>query len=328
MPDEQPAAPPAPPAPPKRSSPARTLLPWLVAGVTLWWLFRQVSFTDLKNQLARASLAGLLATVVVYVLAALVVDSFATWITYRRAVPDKRVPFTGLLQIRGASYLLALIHYGIGQGAIAYLVHKRFGVNLARSAGAVMLTAGVNVILVALCALLGVAIGGAPASPALRLIVLAIAIAFPVYLVVIALRPPILEKRALLRPLFEAGVVGHLVVTAARLPHLAVLVAGHLAAMRLFGITPSLGDGLALLPVVFVIGQLPISPSGLGTAQAAAVTLFAQFAPGIRETDRQAAVLAYSLSLQFLGLFAQAAVGLVCLRSATRTDTIKSGEGA
>jgi uncharacterized membrane protein YbhN (UPF0104 family) len=168
----------------------------------------------------------------------------------------------------------------------------------------------------------GVILGGAPAAPGLRVIVLGLACAFPAYLAVIAARPGFLRRRALLAPLFDAGLRGHAVAALARLPHISWLILGHYAAMRLFGVDPPLGTALALLPLVFVVAVLPISPSGIGTAQATAVALFAAYATGPTHEAREAAVLAYGLALQFGGLIVQAAIGLAFLRRLTKAVTV------
>jgi uncharacterized membrane protein YbhN (UPF0104 family) len=310
--------------------PARThrqrlqaIIPWIVAAAMLAWLFHIVPFDTLAHTVRRAPLGLFIALVVGYVLVTLAADSFATWITFRRSLPGVPVTWLETALMRGASYLLAVLHYGVGQGGLAWFLHRKHKVPLARSAGAVMIITGVNVILVAFTAAVGVALGGAPASPGLRILVLVLSCAFPAYLAVIAARPGFLRKRAVLAPLFDAGVVGHLAAAAARLPHIAVLLLGHILAMRLFGVKPPLGQALALLPIVFVVATLPIAPSGLGTAQAAAVALLSPFAAGTPE-ERQAAVLGYSLALQFLSLIGQALLGVACLRLATGGATIET----
>jgi len=178
---------------------------------------------------------------------------------------------------------------------------------------------GVNVVVVALIALVGVVAGGAPANPTLRLVVLGLACGFPAYLTVIAARPGFLARRPLLKPLFDAGLVGHGVAAAARLPHILWLMVGHFAAMRLFGIVVPIPDALTLLPLYFVVAVLPIAPSGIGTAQATAVALFAPYATG---ANHDAAVLAYGLALQFGALILQAAIGLAFLRRVTKAVTV------
>jgi hypothetical protein len=263
--------------------------------------------------------------VALFVCTTLCVDSGATWATFRLALPDVPIRYWDTMQIRGASYLLSVLHYGAGQGGMAVFLHRRHQVPLARATGSVMLTAGVNVVLVTACAALGVSLGGAPASPALRFIVLGLCAGLVVYLVIIASRPAFLVRYNLLRPLFDAGLRGHAVVALTRLPHIVVLLVGHFLAMQHFGIRLPITQALALLPLLFAVSVLPISPAGLGTAQATAVALFTPFAPGETLEDRRALVLAYSLTLQFLGLIFQALVGAAFLRIAVRAGNVDWG---
>jgi uncharacterized membrane protein YbhN (UPF0104 family) len=215
------------------------------------------------------------------------------------------------------------LHYGAGQGGMAYFVSRKTGVPIARAAGAVMLTIGVNAVAVALAALVGVLLGGAPEAVTLRWLVFGLAGGFPVYLAVIAAHPGFLARWKLLSPLFDAGLRGHFVAVAARLPHLAWLILGQIIAMRLFDITPPFAQALTLLPIVFVVAVLPISPSGIGTAQAVGVALFARFAPASEDpVAGRATVLACFLALQLLSLLVQAVIGLFFLRRLTKAAIV------
>ena len=318
---------PAPPAP-KRPGRLRRLAPWMVAAGTLAWLFANVDLAELRAALDRAPMAGFVAFTALYVPVVLLLDTFATWATFRSSLPDSGLTYRETLDIRGASYLLAILHYGAGQGGIAWFVARVHRVPLARAAGAVMLIMGVNVIVVALTALVGVLAGGAPSAPALRWLVLGMACAFPVYLAIVAARPAFLRKLRLLTPLFDAGLRGHAVAVAARLPHIAWLVVAQYLAMRFFAIEPPFSAAMTLLPIVFVVAVLPISPSGIGTAQATAVALFSSYAPPPGDPAAQrATVLACFLAFQVLALLVQALVGLVFLRRLTRAGII-AGEGS
>jgi uncharacterized membrane protein YbhN (UPF0104 family) len=311
-------APPQPPAaaPARRPSRLRRIGPWIVAAATLGFLFAAIEPEALAAALRGAPLGPFVAFSVAYVVLVLLADTFATWATFRRSLPESGLTFKETLLIRGASYALAIIHYGAGQGGIAYFVSRRHGVPLARAAGAVMLIMGVNVVAVALLALIGVLLGGAPGSPALRTIVLGLACGFPAYLAVIAARPRFLARTRLLAPLFDAGLPGHAVAVLARLPHLAWLVVGQYVAMRFFGIDVPVASALTLLPLVFVVAVLPISPSGIGTAQATAVALFSTYAPA-------ATVLACFLAFQICSLLTQAVIGLAFLRGISRADIVE-----
>lgn len=302
----------------------RAVMPWLVALTVLAWLFHAVPASELRAALARVSLPAFAAVVVAYVGTLLAADALALWATLRRSIPDVPLAYGEVFRLRAATYLLAIIHYGVGQGGIAYFLKSRHGVELSRAAGAVMLTMGVNAIMIAACAALGVMLGGAPSSSGLRAVVLALGCGMPAYLGVIAARPRFLLRSTLLAPLFDAGLRGHAAMAAARLPHIVALIVGNYVAMRVFGIHPPVGQALALLPLVFIVAVLPISPSGLGTAQATAVALFWPFAPGDTPVERQAAVLAWSLALQFGALPVQAGIGLAFLRSVIRAGSLDS----
>lgn len=307
---------------PRRPSFFRRVAPWLVALALLAWLFHVVPLEALREALANAPLGAFAALTAVYVVGTLLADSFATWATFRSSLPEAGLRFVEALEVRGASYLLAIVHYGAGQGGMAYFVNRVHGVPLARAAGSVILIMGVNVIVVALVALAGVLVGGAPASPSLQLVVLGLACAFPVYLAVIAARPRFLARRSLLAPLFQAGIRGHAVAVVARLPHIAWLILGHWIALRIFGVLVPPAQALTLLPILFVVSVLPIAPSGIGTTQATAIALFAPFSVAPTQSGREAAVLAYALALQFGALLLQAALGLAFLRRVTKAVTV------
>lgn len=310
---------PPPTAPPPNR--LRRLAPWAVAAAALTWLFATIPLDALRAALARAPLGLVLGWVCLYVALVLLADALATWATFRHSLPEAKLGYLDVLDIRGATYLFAVLHYSAGQGGIAYFVARRAAIPIARAAGAVMLILGVNAIAVALCALVGLSLGGAPENPMLRWVVIALAAGFPVYLAVIAWRPGFLARWKLLTPLFDAGLRGHLVAVVARLPHLVWLIIGQYVSMRLFAIDPPVVQALTLLPLVMVVAVLPISPSGLGTAQAVAVALFARYAPGA-PADQRATVLACFLGIQLLALVVQALVGLVFLRRLTRAGIV------
>jgi len=266
----------------------------------------------------RAALWKLVALSAVAVAAVLLADSLALWLAFRASLPGTPLRLADCTLIRGASYLLATLSWGAGQGGLIWLLRRRHGVPLAAGAGAVFLASGAFLVVVAAVVGAGLAAGAVPDYPELRWTALLLLGGVPVYLGVIALRPAWLRDRALLRPLFDAGVAGTAAVTAARAVHTALLVASHFAALRLFGIDVPPEAALARLPVLFLVGALPVAPAGLGTSQAAAVTLFADYAPGDTSDAQAAAVLAYSLSYHVISTVLVSAIGIGCLRRATR----------
>jgi uncharacterized membrane protein YbhN (UPF0104 family) len=297
----------------------RRAAPWLIAVGILAFLGATMDLNAVAEAVAKASLPGLLAVVVALVTTMVVTDTLALWVAFREAIPDAQVTFAQTLTARAPTYLLAIVNYGAGQGGVVYFLKRNHGVAVAEGVGAVLLTTAAYLLVVTALVGGGLLAGALPDEPELRWAVIALAAGAPVYLAVVALRPGWLTALSLLKPLFAAGVAGTLRVAAARVVYVLFLMAGHWAAMRLFGIEVPIGQAMTRLPLLFLLGAIPISPAGLGTIQAAAIALFSDYAPGATPAARHAVVLAYSLSVQVVGTALLAAIGLAFLRRATRT---------
>jgi uncharacterized membrane protein YbhN (UPF0104 family) len=83
-----------------------------------------------------------------------------------------------------------------------------------------------------------------------------------------------------------------------------------------------LGVGIAIMPLVVIASVLPISPAGLGTAQAALVYFFQDYASGATADARQAAVLSFAIVHFVYGVIASLIIGLVSARFARRVHAV------
>jgi hypothetical protein len=88
---------------------------------------------------------------------------------------------------------------------------------------------------------------------------------------------------------------------------LALLV--HSQALTFFGIHIPLGRLMTFLPVVFLLGALPITVAHLGTSQAAWIFFFSDYAP-------EADLLAYSLVSHLTFMLANGTFGVLFLPKA------------
>ena len=289
--------------------------PWLVAIAILVFFLARIPIDEVVAALAQVTIAHLILVAVLFIVGVISADSLAIWVALRAAAPDRRLPYGAILRVRGASALFALISYAAGQGGVVYLLRRYHGLAVSTGAGAILLATGAFLIAVAVAISAGVLAGALPERGELTAATVAMLAGSALYLVIIRWRPRRLLQSRWLSPFFTAGVLGTLRVTGVRSVHLAILMAGHFTAMWLFGIEVPISVALAGLPVLFLVAALPISPSGLGTTQAAAITLFSSFAPGSSEQARQATVLAYSLAFQVTGTLVVAIVGMICLRS-------------
>lgn len=288
------------------------LLAHLLSTVRGAEVLRAIESAPLWTVPALAALVGL-----VYL-----ADSLAIWKTFGWFLT--RLSFVDVLTVRGATYILAVVNYAIGQGAIIYFVNRARGVPVLRGAGAVLLVMGINVLLLLLLTSLGVAVA-ADVPPLLRTIVLGGYIGLGVYAAVLAVRPPWLARRPLFEVLFSAGIVGHLRAMAIRVPHLVSLVLLNYTALHAFGVKVPLVQAAVFLPIVYLVAVLPISVQGIGPTQTVMIYFFASYAPG---GSAREVVLASSLVAQVVALFVQAAIGVFCLRTRLARDLTRARASA
>ncbi len=293
------------------------LLAWCVTLGVLAYVFSSVSPAALGRALATAApwtvpvLAALV--VVVYFADALAISRTFGWFL-------ARLSFREVLVVRGATYLLALINYALGQGAIVYFLHRARGVPLLRGSAAVLLVMGVNLLLLLLLASVGLAVTSEVPGVVKTMVAVAYA-GLGVYVALQIAKPRWLASRALFEVLLGAGLAGHLKAIAVRLPHLASLVFFSWVSLRAFRIEVPLAHAILLLPVVYFVAVLPISVQGWGPTQWAMITLFARYAPG---DDPRAVVFAASLTGQVVALAVQAVIGLFCLRHHLARDLVRA----
>jgi len=275
---------------------------------------------------------------------AFIANAWATLAAF--AATGVRCRWRGVLPARGATYLLGLLNFAVGQGGMGLYLH-RAGVGPLRVLGTLLFlfTTQIGALAAvaaagALTAALGAGgdAGSGPLAGSLPLptavtavtavtVVTALAAAFAVLLAVLAWRPAWLLRHRVLAPVFAAGGGGFLRATAARLPHVVTMVAGLWLGLRLWGVALPLGRGLVALSVAVLVTVLPIAPSGLGTLELALVELTSAYAPGPTAAAQRASVLAFSLVYHLFAIAAQAAAGLLCLAWLARRARRGSSRG-
>ena len=298
--------------PPSATTPWwRRALPFLVAVGLVGWVLSRIDWTAFGHHLRQVNHIGLLAFVAVFLVVLLSADTLASTWVYRRIVPDLR--FADFWVVRGASYLPSLLNHHLGQAWITWFLARRHGVELRRMAGSTLLV----------YATWGGCVLGLGAVAVLATDMAAAWVALPVgaglaYLALLAVRPTRLAHGRILGPLFEAGVKGHLLAMAVRLPHLVVLFVGTWVPFLFFGVDVPLTAALGTIPIIMVAVTLPLTPLGVGTRDALAASFFAGYASGPNEPERLAAVAASTATVAVALVVVEAALGLLLLRKASR----------
>lgn len=250
--------------------------------------------------------------IAIIVLAVYLADSFAIQKTFGWFVAP--LSYREVLIVRGATYLLALVNYAVGQGAIIYFVNRTRKVPILRGTAAVLLVMGINVLMLLVLATVGLLVSS-EVSAWLRTLLLAAYGGLAIYIVLVALRPRWLAKRPIFDVLLAAGLFGHLRCMLVRVPHICALLVLSWVSMAAFGVIIPVDKAVLQLPIVYFVTVLPIFVQGLGPNQELMKTFFAEYARGATPLDREAAVVAASLLLQVVANVIQLGAGLLCMRT-------------
>jgi uncharacterized membrane protein YbhN (UPF0104 family) len=300
---------------------ARRWLPWLVAAAILGVLTARLPRAQLLRALAAGPSWQVALCSASVVAAALLADVWATLAAF--AATGVRCRWRGVLPARGATYLLGLLNFAVGQGGMGLYLH-RAGVGPLRALGTLLFLLATQVAALAAVAAAGTladaiagGAGGGPLAGSPPLLA-ALAASFALLLVLLARRPAWLTRHRVLGPVFAARAGGFLRATAARLPHVLTMIVGLWLGLRLWGVALPLARGLVVLAVAVLVTVLPLAPSGLGTLELALVELTSAYAPGSTAAAQRAGILAFSFVYHLFSIAAQAAVGLLCLAWLTR----------
>jgi len=297
----------------------KRLLPYAIAIAALGWVLGRTNLTQLRQALSHAPIVWFVALSAFMLLLNCAADTFAMSSVFGWF--GCHVPYRDLFIVRASTYLLAIVNYHVGQAAIVGYLYRARKVPFLRATGWILFIIGINVGTLFLLASAGASKATGELSW-LRAVPIACAAGVLAYAGLLWWKPRVLANHALLGPLFQMGIGGHIKGVLVRLPHICVLLMWHFASLRMFHIEVGVVDALLYLPAYFAVASLPINVNGLGVAQVVAVKFFSHFAvvpPGTVDVTaaQEAAVMAYSLSTSGISIILQLILGFACLRRAT-----------
>jgi hypothetical protein len=300
-----------------RSAPVpawRRVLPIAVGGALVTYVLTRLDLQAFSSAVRATDYVGFFVFTALFSVGLLLADTWATRAVYSRTLG--KVGFAELFVVRAASYLPSILNHHVGQAWLTYFLARTRATPLLRVAGATLLVYATTFAALYLFLLLGVPLQ-AGRFPWLAPIAGAIAVLGALYLAVVVLRPAFLAGRAVAAPLFEAGLRGHALLIAYRIPHVAVQFVGAWVPFHFFGVRIPLEDALVLMPLLMFVVALPVSPQGLGTRDALSLALFSDYAVGSAE-ERAAAVAATTLSWLCALTLVQAGLSPLFMRRAYR----------
>ena len=286
-------------------------VPVVLTVAIFFLIFWRIPFGAFWQALSRAQLLPFLALMGSFSLCFFLLDTFVLSKLIRWF--HGPLPYRELLPVRAVTYLVSIINTQLAQGALALYIHRRFRTPLAQITSTValmILLETTNLLLFATVGFLAFP-GGVPLSLLALPLILAI-----VWLLIMSLargKLGALGQRlsgSVLLSTFRQVRLRHCVIILGlkgTVFFLALLV--HSQALAFFGIHIPLGRLVTFLPVVFLMGALPITVAHLGTSQAAWIFFFSDYAP-------EADLLAYSLVSHLTFMLANGTFGVLFLPKA------------
>jgi hypothetical protein len=297
----------------RRKMLVQRVLPLVVSLGVLAFLFQSVDFGRVVAALNWQVIGYLVPALLVYGAFTLVLE--AASITMLMSTKPEGFGLWTAARIKCASYLIGIVNFALGAGALTILLQRRASLNLAQSASVVITITSVDLVILMMMAAAGALTDAGPTGTNAGLFAMLV-IAFVVGMVVLRMPAklgPIERLRSL--TIFQAlrttplPLLGQLVVL--RLLFTSSFIALGGAAFAGFDIAVPLSDLMVGMVFVGVVSALPIAIAGLGTGQVAVVAVFGHLAD--RET-----LLALSLVLTAGMLALRAGMGLVMAREYTR----------
>jgi len=297
------------------------LLPWVITLACFVYLYFKLSGAAARDGLGLVEyLSGIfgrvdwiqwLALMVPYSAFFFLVDSAVVW----RVVSWFNTPisYTGILPIRGSSYILSILNEQVGKGAMGLYLFRRYGVPGWEVGSSMIFIMFCEFFYLLFWATVGY-LRGADRLPEIFSFIPVLAIAALLFISIwIAFFRGAIGKGVSLRdrPLFksfrEASPLHYLTIVLMRSPALLAAVVVYKYSLELFGVETTLGQMLGFLPIIFFTAATPLPMRSLP------IMVWVALFPG-----REGEMATFGFVQHNFFIFFNAAIGLLFLPRANR----------
>ncbi|HVK76922.1 MAG TPA: lysylphosphatidylglycerol synthase domain-containing protein [Kofleriaceae bacterium] len=279
----------------------RRLAPWAISAAALAAILVRYPLARIVAEVERGDVPAMVPAAVAGVLALWLSATIGDLVLLRHLVG--RVRFWDLFRGKAGVAVLNALGLAANYGGHALWIQRRFGCAPGTAVGLLLMVSLADLVSVSLVGTVAVWLAGdglaADARDRLRLIAPAVA--------ALALAVLLLSGSRTSRPLFapwrDIPRGARLISVAARCGNIAILVVSTWAAARGFGLPVPFVAVATYLPILLVVGAMPINVAGFGPIQAAWVAVFSPWASGEQ-------ILAFQFLwhlLFFIGLFVRGA---------------------
>ena len=305
----------------------KKIVPYIVTLLIFALIFWRIPMSKVGAALKNVPIVKFLGMFLPFSVVYWVVDSVClTWAVRRFNAPLR---LSDIMPIRASMYLLALINTNLGQGGVAWYLHRKAGIPFLEVLSSILFIALMEVYQLFLFSTVGLVFyqSGSPAQNeivgVMRVVYVVAWLLLVAVIVLFArarhsdrMRAWISTSRfgSIARTFFAARPRDYATVIAIKAPSFLMSLLTQYIALSLYGIAVPFVKLMLFLPLVFLAAALPIGVAHLGTSQAAWLLFFSANAPSAK-------ILAYSLAAHFTFMFCNALIGLCFLRRAIRELT-------
>ncbi len=265
-------------------------IPWLIAAVIFFFLFKKIPPMDVLKTMASANIPLFIFYSISYFVIVMLIDCLGLQWGFSRFVASVDLKETILM--RGATYLLMLINYNLGQGGMAFYLKRTHQAPLFKTLGTIFYFTLIDLSIVLA---MGVVVGSvkelAYRGIALQPIIIRSGFifftAFFLWILFWRLSNTVwgrsFEKIKMMnwilnRPLFysfrESNFSDYATAFLWRLPTVFLVIFSFFLWSHAFKSPIPLQDIFIYGPIILVVGTLPLTPGGVGTVQALCVEFF------------------------------------------------------
>jgi hypothetical protein len=295
--------------------PWRAILPPLVTAAIFVLIFRRIPFARFADALRDADYVTFFSALLPFSFFYFALDTVVLW----RVVHwfHGELALADLLPVRAVDYLLSILNHRVSQGAMVIYLARRLSASLLEIASSILFLDFLQKTHLILWAAVGMALVSETLPRMILLVPLALAGLWALFLAYVHgafsflgrfFRTPPFR---LFRSFRQATPDRYLQVLLLKAPLLLMAVVAHYQATQAFGFHIPMPRLLATLPIIFMVGSLPINVARLGTTPLAWIF----FHGDVVDPSK---LLAYSLAGHLTFMLANAGLGLAFLPRAYR----------
>jgi uncharacterized membrane protein YbhN (UPF0104 family) len=299
----------------------KIIFPWLIAAFVFYYLFSKYPLHQLIVASQNVNWFLFIGYSVFYFLFMWLIDCWTlSWLFSRFGFPTL---LRDLMRFRFASYLLMVFNFGAGQGFFAYFFKKRKGVPFFVSSSLILFIIIIDLYWTVSFAFIGsffndLVIGGVNLSPIIQTVWGGASVAL--ISLILFCRLPLrwrainwVRTRDLFHTFNKAKLSDYGIIALFRLPMLLAVNTTLFFLGPMFHAPLPFIKVISYMPIIILIGALPITPGGMGTMQLATVEFFKDFVPD------PSILVSLSLLFMFTNYLLKAIAGSIFIKGALRT---------